>query len=141
VRAAICAPTASRHHQTHEVGAGLHVKTAFYREPRTAQLRVRGIQQLHAHDFGKSGDKISVFVENSGDDRQFIVIAPQRFLEVDASQVKVSQDGQPRLGFIFLEKTGFGTRLASRESPPARITLLNLEFRGFRGSMRVFGAK
>jgi len=44
--------------------------------------------------------------KNSGDDRQFIVIAPQRFFGSGCSQVKVSQDGQPAWASFFLEKTG-----------------------------------
>src|SRR6266478_7393752 len=77
------------HHHAHEVGARLHVKTGFHREPRAAQSRVCCVQQVHVHDLGKAGDKISILVENSSDDRQLIVVAPQQFPEVDALHVKV----------------------------------------------------
>src|SRR6266702_4395083 len=74
------------------------------RQPRAAQPIVSSVPQFHLDDLFAAGNKISILVENSRDNRQFIVAAPRRFPEANPFDVQVRQDRQARPRFIFLEK-------------------------------------
>jgi len=87
-----------------QIGARLDVETGFQGESGAAEAVDGLVEQLHFDNFFTAGDEIAVLIKNGGGHGEIVAIAAIGFTKANAFDVDVHEDGQARLGRIFLKE-------------------------------------